>query len=283
MIESTFDRLEAAWESATARRIVADALVAIFVLVLVVVELGALGLEPTALRAFTPVNHFFAVEVAFYALLAYEVVGLVFGIARSVANAAGKQFEIFSLILLRQSFESFGHLPVPLVWADVRGTALEMLAACSGALAIFVLLGFYYRAQRHEPLSGDTRDRASFIRAKKAIALLLLVVFPLVGLEAAWGQLVRREERAFFETLYTLLVFADVLVVLISARYSATYRVVFRNSGVAVSTVLLRLALAAPPYASALLGTASALFALALTFAYNSFGTPPQRRSAPAP
>ncbi len=33
-----------------------------------------------------------------------------------------------------------------------------------------------------------------------------------------------------------MLIFADVLVVLISLRYSASYHVVFRNSGLAVAT-----------------------------------------------
>ena len=40
------------------------------------------------------------------------------------------------------------------------------------------------------------------------------------------------------EPFYTLLVFADILVVLLSMRYSASYQVVFRNSGLAVATMV---------------------------------------------
>ena len=68
---------------------------------------------------------------------------------------------------------------------------------------------------------------------------------------------------------------ADILIVLFSVRYSSTYRVVFRNSGLAVSTVLLRLALSAPVPVNAALGVAAALFATGLTLAYNAFGVPP--------
>jgi len=276
-----FDRLEALWEGAAARRAVSIALVGIFAATLALIELGRRGLLPARLAEALPRSHFHAVQVAFYLLLAYEVLGLVFGIARSVSNAAGKQFEIFSLILLRQSFESFGHLDEPLAWGQAQGTVLQMLADSAGALLIFVILGFYYRLQRHRPLSTDAKDRASFIAAKKAIALLLLAVFAVVGLQAGVGQAFLGERHQFFEIFYTLLVFADILVVLISLRYSSSYPVVFRNSSLAVSTVLMRVALSAPPFANALLGVAAALFALALTVAYNAF-SPRPGQSEPA-
>ena len=86
-----FDALERRWESHAARRLVADGLVVVFVVTLLVIELGRRGLLPAALAPEQPQSHFHAVQVAFYLLLGYEVIGLVFGLARSVANAAGKQ------------------------------------------------------------------------------------------------------------------------------------------------------------------------------------------------
>ncbi len=271
-----FDWLERGWESAAARRLVTAALVTAFLATLLAVELGRHGLLPAALAAAAGPNHFHAVQVAFYLLLAYEVLGLVFGLARSVSNATGKQLEIFSLILLRQSFEAFGYLQEPLDWAQVRGAVLQMASDGAGALAIFVTLGFYYRLQRHRPASGsDPRDRATFIAAKKVIAVLLLAVFLVVGGRVLVTQAFLGHTTRFFEEFYTLLIFADILIVLLSVRYSSSYRVVFRNSGLAVSTVLLRLALSAPVPVNAALGIAAALFATGLTLAYNAFGIPP--------
>jgi hypothetical protein len=85
----------------------------------------------------------------------------------------------------------------------------------------------------------------------------------------AWAWIAAGQERSFFEVFYTLLIFADVLIVLISLRYSVAYPVVFRYFGFAVSTVLIRLALTAPRVVDAGLGVTATLFAIALTWVYN--------------
>ncbi len=135
------------------------------------------------------------------------------------------------------------------------------------ALLIFVALGFYYPLQRHQPLSENRQDRANFVLAKKIISLVLVIVFSALALKSLWSLATTLHPNGFFEAFYTVLIFADVLVVLISLRYNSSYRVVFRNSGLAVATVMLRLALSAPAPWSGALG----LFALALTFASNRF------------
>lgn len=279
LVSTTFDRLERLFESASHRRLLSLGLVVAFASALAGIELARLGVLGSTLAASLPRSHFHAVELAFYLLLAYEVAGLVFAIARSVANAAGKQFEIFSLILLRHSFEPFAGLDEPIRWEQAREGVLHMLSYAGGALVLFVGLGFYYAAQKHRPLSADPHDRASFIEAKKAIALLLLLVLTALGARSLWGLVTSLHPQPFFEPFYTVLIFADVLVVLISLRYSASYHVVFRNSGLAVATVVLRLALAAPPPWISLLGIAAMAFLIGLSVAYHRFSPVLQEHS----
>jgi len=269
LASSVFDRLEALFHGRAARRMVSWLLVVSFISAIALIEMVRRGLGGSRLAAALPHNHFHAVELAFYLLLSYEVLGLVFAIAQSVSNAAGKQFEIFSLILLRRSFDAFAGIDEPVRWAQAQGAVVDMVSDALGALLLFVALGFYYRMQKHRPLSGDVQDRASFIAAKKVIALGLLAAFLLLAGRSVWGLVMRLEAHPFFEAFYTLLIFADILVVLISLRYSSSYHVVFRNSGLAVATVLLRVALAAPPPWIAILGLGAVLFALGLTIAYN--------------
>ena len=266
-----FDRLELVFLGAGVRRFVSGALVAAFGISLLVIELGRWGLLGGRAAAALPSSHFYSVALVFNLLLSFEVAALVFAIVQSVSNAAGRQFEIFSLILLRRSFEAFAGLEEPVRWVQARDATLLMLADAGGAVLIFVILGLYYAVQKHRPLSGDQHDRTSFVMAKKVIALVLLGVLVVLAAHGLWDLVVRREAHPFFETFYSLLILADVLVVLISLRYSSSYQIVFRNSGLAVATVLLRVALTAPPPMSGLLGVAALLFALVLTMAYNRF------------
>ncbi len=271
LLISLFDHAQRAFDSPRHRRFLSSALAATFVLSVAAIELARVGVLGERLAAALPRSHFHAVELAFYLLLAYEVTSLTFAIVGSVANAAGKQFEIFSLILLRRSFEAFAGLDEPLRWAQAREAVWHMLSDAVGGLLLFVGLGFYYSLQKHRPLSPDRKDREHFIDAKKLISLGLLLTLIGLGARSLFGLVTEWSPRPFFEPFYTVLIFADVLVVLISIRYSASYHTVFRNSGFAVATVLLRLALPAPPPFTSLLGLAAIVFAIGLTVASDRF------------
>lgn len=257
-----YDRLDGLWHDARVQRALGSVLIATFLAALLVIEAGRQGWLPASARALVPRNHLYAVALAFNFLLFIELVGLVFSLAGSVANSVGKHCEIFALILLRETFKQLTHVEEPVTWAAMQPWLTPMLADAAGALLIFVIMGLYYRAQRHAAITRGIEDQASFVLLKKGIALLLVLGF--VGIAAD-------RPPAFFAAAYTLLIFADVLIVLISLRYNPTFRVAFRYLGFAVATLFLRIALTAPPPIDALLGVGAALFAYGLTIAYNAF------------
>ena len=270
---SLFDQLEQRWEKLTTQRRVASALVVVFVVGLALVEARRIPWLSTALIERLPSNHFEAILLPFTLLLLAEVISLVFAIAQSVAIAVGKQLEIMSLILIRQSFKELTYFPEPIVWdlrsGEVTQRVLYILSDASGALVIFGLLVVYFRMQTHKPISRDSDDQSSFVGAKKLIALALLASLAVIAANVTWVCMSTCLARSFFEIFYTLLIFADVLIVLISLRYSVAYPVVFRYFGFAVATVLIRLALTAPRVVDAGLGVIATLFAIALTWVYN--------------
>ena len=266
-----FDALEAWWESRVTLRRVGSLLLVTFMGSMAVIELNREGLLPASLAAQLPTSHFYAVDVALTLLLFFEIISLTLNLARSVSVSLGKQFEVLSLILIRQAFKHLAVFQEPVEWAQVKGAVLDMIALAAGAMAIFVILGLYYRLQRHRPISGDAERIASFVAGKKLISLSLLAIFAVIGLRVLWKQISGGASAPYFEYCYTVLIFNDVLLVLLSLRYSSVYSFVFRNSGYALATVFMRLALTAPPRLSALLAAAAALYALGLTVAYNAF------------
>ncbi len=266
-----FDALQAWWNGPRRQRLSGSALVGTFLVALAAIEARRQGWLPPGFAAAVPTSHFYAIDLAFTLLLVLGVIGVVFSLAHSVSESLGKQLEIFSLILLRQTFKELSTFREPIAWSDVSDSIGRMTADAAGALAVFALVGLFYRLQRRRPITADAGETESFVRAKKTVALVLLLCFALIGAADLKYAVTGGEVFNFFEAFYTLLVVSDILLVLISLRYSSTYRVVFRNSGFAVATLLVRLALTAPPYFNALLGLAATLFSCGLTWAYNVF------------
>jgi hypothetical protein len=296
-INTTFDGVERFWHGSQARRWVMWLLVGSFSTTILLVEMQRTGLLAwllpehwnASLARVLPGNHFYAVSVVFTILLMLEIASLALSIAGSVANALGKQFEILSLILLRQAFKEFVYFNEPIEWSSIQIPVLHMFSDAAGGLALFFAVWVYYRIQPHRALTNDPEERYRFITAKKAVSLVLLLTFAALGVATAWnsvfgahpsseavpitslGLAEHRATSGFFDAFYTILIFSDILLVLISLRYSSHYPIVFRNSGFALATVFIRLALTAPPYINVAVALGAMLFAIGLSLSYRTF------------
>ena len=189
---SFFDLLEERWQKLTTQRRVASALVIVFLAGLALVEARRIPWLSPELTDRLPSNHFEAILLPFTLLLLAEVISLVFAIVQSVAIAVGKQLEIMSLILIRQSFKELTYFPEPIVWdltsGEITRRVLYILSDASGALIIFALLVIYFRMQTHQPISRDPDDQSSFVGAKKLIALALLASLAVIAADVVRGR-----------------------------------------------------------------------------------------------
>jgi hypothetical protein len=265
-INYIFDPLHHIWEHEKMHRKISFALVIFFLTSLVSIELNRQNLLPGKLSSFVPLNHFYAVQAAFTVVLVLEVISLIFTIPCSFSRSVGKQFEILSLILMRNAFKELTGFSEPVSFEGNSQAILNILSDGFGALLIFVLLGFYYVVQAH---AHDDKmkpvDLYSFVAAKKGVALILLLTFTFMGIQSALAAITGVDHTDFLHSFYTILILTDILVVLFSQCYQPSFYAVFRNSGYALSTLIIRLALAAPPFYNVLLGLAAALFAIFLT------------------
>jgi hypothetical protein len=277
-----FDRVHHVVEHPTMQRRLSTCIFWIFIAALAGVEAKRLGFLPPGLAAYTPDNHLEVINLAFTLLLVLELLSLVFAISCSLSRALAKQFQILGLILLRNAFKELMHLHEPfnmtLAWQPV----LHIGIFGAAALAIFICLGLYHRLpQPTIPLESDMRMR--YVLSKKILGLVLLVIFTYVGLDDLRFFLNTSKSTNFFETIYTVLIFADVALVLIAQRYMQNFHATFRNAGFVLATLLIRIALGAPSPWGALIGVCAALYALALTWAITRFDprTVPPRPKKP--
>ena len=270
-VNRTFDEVEHAFEGAKGQRFIGTLLVLLFVFGLLGIQLNRLELIPEQLAIYTPTNHLEAIQMVFTVLLAFEVISLLFSLVYSVSISVGKQVEILSLVLLRNIFKEISHLQEPVVWQEVSGIVLNIAIFAVGALCIFVILTFYYRQIAQPSLSKEEQETTAFIIFKKIIAMVMMLTFAVIFVINWWQSFFWGAESHTFETFFTVLIFCDILIMLLSMRYGSSYRVAFRNSAFAVATLLIRVALITPAPYSAIIGVGSALLVLAIRLAYNKY------------
>ncbi|MGE4537053.1 MAG: hypothetical protein AB7D37_08235 [Desulfovibrio sp.] len=266
-----FDPIHVFWEHPKTRRAVAISQVLAFCVGLVGIELNVRGLLPPFLARITPMSHFYAINLAFTLVLVQEVMDLIFVLPCSVTKSLGKQFEVLCLILLRDAFKELVHLHEPIASADFGHVLLPMLADGVGALLVFIGLGFYYRHYRARTQGPRGPWLYPFVAYKKFLAFCLLFFFLSFGLWVGWQEIVYGQHHDFFLVFYTVLIFSDIFLVLLSHTYLPAFESIFRNSGFALSTLLIRFALAAPAYFAPLLGVCAMVLAYGVFVASDIF------------
>lgn len=269
--DRVFDEIEAYWKKECVQSAIGMVLIFVFLLGLASIALNRLGLIPAPLNTLIPRNYYYAINLAFVLLLTIEVVGLIFSVSRSISDSVGKQLEILSLILLRFSFKELVHFEGPIDPIGHWKPLLYIISNGLGALLIFTVLGLYYRLQPRIKSTISTTERSQFIAKKKLVSLLLLIIFLCMGSYGLYECIDQLSTFDFFEVFYNVLIFTDILMIFISLRYLPTFEAIFRNSGFALTTLLIRISLTSPPPYSAILGTGAAIYALGLTIAVNAF------------
>ncbi len=266
---SIYEKLKLLWESKRSRYLTSLILVISFIVcsllsVLVINEYINLGMFNKHFR-----NPFFSIEIVFTLLLITELFGLIFMLPKSVAKSVGKQFELLSLIFLRDGFKEFSHIGSDFSLGSLKEPLINMAFYGFGAIVIFATIGYTYKLQKHIKLTNTEDSQEQFIRLKKLLALFLLIAFAVVGFLDIKALITTGKYLHSFKTFYTVLIFSDIIIVLIVLRYTLNYYKIFRYSAFVLATILIRISLSVKPFYDVIIGVVAALFILVLTLAYN--------------
>ena len=201
-----------------------------------------------------------ALYTPFSIFLAYEVYELIRTIPESFTNSIGKQFEIITLLVVRDILKRLSDIDAS-VTSTVDDSISILAVECFAFLILFVTALLFSRAQREtSAISNDSKELEKFILQKKQLGILLFAVYILTAIYSlsTWSYGVFEGDGStnrtiFFLDFFTVLIMADILILLVSYRYITEFAYLARNTGFILSTVILRVAIASPGMSGAIL------------------------------
>ena len=212
-----------------------------------------------------------ALYTPFSILLAYEVYQLIRAIPESFSTAVGKQFEIVTLLVVRDIFKRLSELEFSGDWTIDSELKLIVLE-CFTFITLFTT-SLIYRANSNTDTTVDFKDNEllNFVQNKQKIAVFLLATYLIVAIFSFTNWVISLSEgdgsvtrEIFFLDFFTILILADILILLISYGYSTDFTNLARNTGFILSTVVLRVAIGATGVSSMILFVLGGLLGIAV-------------------
>ena len=212
-----------------------------------------------------------ALYTPFSILLAYEVYQLIRAIPESFSTAVGKQFEIVTLLVVRDIFKRLSELEFNGDWT-IDSELKLIIIECFTFITLFTT-SLIYRANSNTDVKVDFRDSdlLNFVQNKQKIAVVLLATYLVVAMFSFSNWIISVSEgdgsvtrEIFFLDFFTILILADILILLISYGYSTDFTNLARNTGFILSTVVLRVAIGATGVSSMILFVLGGLLGIAV-------------------
>ena len=223
-----------------------------------------------------------AIYTPFSLILVYEVYLLLFYLPRSFTSCISKQFEIISLIVIRKIFKDIPLMDLNDNWIFSEHN-IELVVDLLGFLILFFLIYLFNKDTKKLPKKNITDPSLiRFISSKKIVSLSLLIVMSFMALNTLFewvfniysNQTITQIDGLFFNKFFTLLILADVIILLISFRYTEEYSKLIRNTGFIISTILIRLSFSSSGYLTMILILTGVSFAYLILKIYNSIENP---------
>ena len=223
-------------------------------------------------------NPISALYTPFSFILIYESFLLIYYIPRSFTTAVGKQYEIISLIVIRKIFKDIPLVDLNADWIENINNQ-QLVFDLVGVLIIFFLIYLFKKTKENLPIKSVSEKLDRFIASKKLVSIVLLPVLLTVSIIsfANWinGVFIndlfdQNINYLFFNEFFTVLILADVFILLLSFQYTERYSQLIRNTGFIISTILLRLSFAATGLTSILLIISGIVFGLIILLIYNA-------------
>ena len=207
----------------------------------------------------------------FSILLVYEVYQLIRTIPESFSSSVGKQYEIATLLVVRDILKRLSEVENSEGW-NISSDLGFLLVECAAFLVLLYTSLTYFRISSSSEKSEQMADNvAIFVEAKRGIANAMLLIFLATAAYSfyTWVDSVQDgggsvSRAIFFLDFFTFLILADILILLISYWFYTDFGNLARNTGFVLSTVIIRVAISSEGISSMILFTLSGLLGIAI-------------------
>ena len=225
-------------------------------------------------------NPISAIYTPFSIILYYEIFLLIFFLPRSFTTSILKQFEIISLIIIRRIFYDIPRLDLELDNWFQSSENLQITYDLVCILILFFLIYLFNYVKSNIQYKKEEKNIDKFIDSKKIISLILIPVMIVIfingifnwytiGVETNFASSFYYVNEIFYNTFFSILIIADVFILLLSFLYTERYSQIMRNTGFIICTILIRLSFSSTGLTNLLLIISSVLFGLLILKIYS--------------
>ena len=225
-----------------------------------------------------------AIYTPFSIILFYETYLLIFYLPRSFTTAISKQFEIISLIVIRKIFSDIPKINLDANWLESSAN-LQLIYDLFGIIILFFMIYLFNLRLEKNPVKPITDNIKRFISTKKGVSIILLPLLIIMAVYSVTNwiyELYLVNEKLissgfsdinsiFYNEFFTILILADVFILLLSFQYTEKYSQLIRNTGFVICTILIRLSFASKGLTNILLIVSSVVFGLIILRIYQAF------------
>ena len=196
-----------------------------------------------------------AIYTPFSFILFYEVFLLVIIIPNSISEFIGKQFEVITLITLRSFFHDIADFDVHEAIHFQNPAFISLLYDLGASIIMLGLTIAYYKIYHSNNKTEGIKELSKFINIKKVVSLSMILVLFVLSITSLFNWSVDmlaalkvndhypNPNTVFYEDFFSIMIFVDVLLLIISFTYHSSFFIIFRNASFIITTILLRMSL----------------------------------------
>ena len=221
-----------------------------------------------------------AIYTPFSFILFYEVFLLIIIIPNSISEFIGKQFEVITLITLRSFFHDIADFNTSEAIHFQNPAFLSLVYDLVASIFMLGLTIVYYKIYNSSNNKEVIRELNQFINIKKVVSLSMIVVLLVLSVTSLFNwsldmlEALRVNDNypnpntVFYEDFFSIMIFVDVLLLIISFTFHSSFFIIFRNASFIITTILLRMSLTIEKPMNYIIILIGFLFAIASFFLY---------------